>query len=383
MPLDIGSLRSQSIAELIQTARASNVENPTSLRKHDLVAAILRESGAAASDGTGVLEILPDGFGFLRAPEYSFLPGSDDVYVSPSQIRRFNLRTGDLVGGQVRAPKDNERYFALIKVERVNGESPDVAREKVLFENLTPIWPHRRITLGGGPLRLVDLLAPLGFGQRALVVGPPRSGRSTLVRTLAHAITRAHPGVHLIVVLVAERPEEVTDTERSVPGAVLATTFDEPDSRHVQVAEMAVERGKRLVEHRKDVVVVFDSLDRFAQASGNGTAPLDAAALLRVRRVLGAARELSEGGSLTLLATADSDGPVVRSVRDAANAEIVLASPADGGGGLPALDLAGTGTLRAERLRGPAEQVLAARARAAGSIVGAVHALDNPPAPGE
>lgn len=381
MPLDHGSLRSQPLAELIQTARSHNIENASSLRKQDLVAAILRESGSAPSDGTGVLEILPDGFGFLRAPEYSFLPGSDDVYVSPSQIRRFNLRTGDLVGGQVRAPKENERYFALIKVERVNGELPEVAREKALFENLTPVWPHRRLALGDDELRLLELLAPLGFGQRALVLGPPRSGRSTLLRRVADAVAARHAHAALLVVLVAERPEEVTEIERGSPVTVLATTFDEPDSRHVQVAEMAIERGKRLVEHGRDVVVLFDSLDRFAQAAG-GDGGLDAAALLRVRRLLGAARALEQGGSLTLFCAADADGPVARAVRDAATAEIALRGPV-GAGASPHLDRAATATLSANRLQSPAETALAARVRAAESVEAARALLDKAPAPGE
>ena len=366
------------MAELIQTARAANIENASSLKKQDLVAAILRESGSAPSDGTGVLEILPDGFGFLRAPEYSFLPGSDDVYVSPSQIRRFNLRTGDLVGGQVRAPKENERYFALIKVERVNGASPDVAREKALFENLKPTWPKRRLALGDPDLRLLETLAPIGFGQRAMLLGPARSGRSTLLHRLGHAIAAAHAEVELLVVLVAERPEEVTEIERSAPGTVLATTFDEPDARHVQVAEMAIERGKRLVEHGRDVVVLLDSLDRFAQAAG-GDAGLDSAALTRVRRVLGAARALDEGGSLTLFATANADGPVARAVRDAATAEIVL----HGGSGGVHLDRAATITLHADRLQTSAEAALAARVRAADSLEAARAVLDRPPAAGE
>jgi transcription termination factor Rho len=377
MPLDLGSLRSQSIAELIQTARKSNIENASSLKKQDLVAAILRESGSAASDGTGVLEILPDGFGFLRAPEYSFLPGSDDVYVSPSQIRRFNLRTGDLVGGQVRAPKESERYFALIKVESVNGDPPEHAREKALFENLTPVWPRRRLFVDDPGLRLLGLLAPVGFGQRALVSGAQRSGRSQLLRRLAHSIARAHPTAALFVVLVAERPEEVTEIERTVPGVVLATTFDEPDARHVQVAEMAIERGKRLVEHRRDVVILFDSLDRFAAAAGGGAAALDPTALLRVRRVLGAARELEEGGSLTLFAAADADGALARAVSDATTCEIHLDAEVARTGAWPALDLRRTGTLRPELLQSAEEGARADRLRSSGSLEAALSQLDS------
>ncbi len=390
MPLDLGSLRSQSIAELIQTARTCNIENASSLKKQDLVAAILRETGGATSDGSGVLEILPDGFGFLRAPEYSFHPGSDDVYVSPSQIRRFNLRTGDLVGGQVRAPKENERYFALIKVERVNGDPPESAREKVLFENLTPVWPRRRLRLEDPALRLLVATAPVGFGQRALVVGPPRSGRTTLLQRLATEIARAHPDAALFVVLIAERPEEVTEAERTVPGTVLATTFDEPDTRHVQVAEMAIERAKRLVEHRRDVVMLFDSLDRFAAAAGGtgapgsyGGGPLDPGALLRVRRVFGAARECEEGGSLTLFATADVDaqggGPVAHALGSAATCELRLDAEMARRGIWPALDLAHTGTLRADRLQTPEEAAQSARLRRAGPADAALAMLDKAP----
>ncbi|MDP2311557.1 MAG: transcription termination factor Rho [Pseudomonadota bacterium] len=376
MPLDLGSLRSQSIAELIQTARTCNIENASSLKKQDLVAAILRETGGATSDGSGVLEILPDGFGFLRATEYSFHPGSDDVYVSPSQIRRFNLRTGDLVGGQVRAPKENERYFALIKVERVNGEPPESAREKVLFENLTSVWPRRRLHLADPQLRLLSACAPFGFGQRALVVGTPRSGRSTLLQRLATDIAKTRPDVALFVVLIAERPEEVTEAERTVPGTVLATTFDEPDTRHVQVAEMAIERAKRLVEHRRDVVMLFDSLDRFAAAAGGSAGGLEASALLRVRRVFGAARECEEGGSFSLFATADTDGPVAHALRDAATSEIRLDTEIARRGLWPALDLRETGTLRADRLQTTAEVTRAARVRTAATADAALALLD-------
>jgi transcription termination factor Rho len=383
MPLDLGSLRSQSIAELIQTARTCNIENASSLKKQDLVAAILRETGGVTSDGSGVLEILPDGFGFLRAPEYSFHPGSDDVYVSPSQIRRFNLRTGDLVGGQVRAPKENERYFALIKVERVNGDPPESAREKVLFENLTAVWPRRRLLLADPSLRMLSACAPVGFGQRALVVGSPRSGRSTLLTRLARDIAATHPDVALFVVLVAERPEEVTEAERTVPGVVLASTFDEPDTRHVQVAEMAIERAKRLVEHRRDVVVLFDSLDRYALATGAPPDGLDATALLRVRRVFGAARECEEGGSCTLFATADTGGAVAAALRDAATCEIRLDGELARRGVWPALALEETGTLRAERLQTPDDAALTERLRRAGSADAARALLDKAAAAGE
>ncbi|MFZ5481506.1 MAG: transcription termination factor Rho [Myxococcota bacterium] len=401
MPTDLGSLRSQSIADLVQTARALNVENASSLRKPDLVAAILREKGgAASSDGDGVLEILPDGFGFLRVPEYSFLPGQDDIYVSPSQIRRFNLRTGDLVSGQVRAPKENERYFALIKVERVNGLDPEQARDKVLFENLTPIWPRRRLALGDDvACRLVGRVAPLGFGQRALVLGPPRAGRTSLLRALATGIAGNNRGVTVIVSLLAERPEEVTEFEREVPGTLLATTFDEPDTRHVQVADMVIERAKRLVEHRKDVVVLVDSLTRLARAAHATAAPggrelaggLEAGAVQRVRRLFGAARAVDEGGSLTVIAVLDADTGVaadamlVAELRAAANCELRLDAAVAERRVYPALDVARSGTLREEVLLGADElaEARAFRRATGGSVEAALQGLDKATAAGE
>jgi transcription termination factor Rho len=394
-PTDLGSLRSQSIADLVQTARALNVENASSLRKPDLVAAILRERGGhASSDGDGVLEILPDGFGFLRVPEYAFLPGQDDIYVSPSQIRRFNLRTGDLVSGQVRAPKENERYFALIKVERVNGIDPEQAREKVLFENLTPVWPRRRLALGDSKAgRLLERVAPLGYGQRALVLGPPRAGRTALLRALATGLA-GNKGLTVMIALLAERPEEVTEFEREVPGTLLATTFDEADARHVQVADMVIERAKRLVEHKKDVVVLVDSLTRLARAAHATAAPggrelaggVDAGAVQRVRRLFGAARAVEEGGSLTVVAVLDADTGVpadatlVAELRGAANCELRLDAALAERRVHPALDLARSGTLREEVLLAPAE-LAAARAfrdAAAGSTESALQALDKP-----
>jgi transcription termination factor Rho len=400
-PTDLGSLRSQPIADLVQTARALNVENASSLRKPDLVAAILREKGGhASSDGDGVLEILPDGFGFLRVPEYAFLPGQDDIYVSPSQIRRFNLRTGDLVSGQVRAPKENERYFALIKVERVNGIDPEQAREKVLFENLTPVWPRRRLRLGDSPTcRLVEKVAPIGFGQRALVLGPPRAGRTALLRALATDIAAANKGVLVMIALLAERPEEVTEFEREVPGTLLATTFDEPDARHVQVADMVIERAKRLVEHRKDVVVLVDSLTRLARAAHATAQPggrelaggLDAGAVQRVRRLFGAARAVEEGGSLTVVAVLDadtgvaSDATLVSELRGAANCELRLDAALAERRVHPALDIARSGTLREEVLLQPDDLAAARAFRAAadGSTEAALRSLDKPAAAGE
>lgn len=400
MPLDLGSLRSQSIAELVQTARAYNIENASSLRKPELVAAILRENaGAQVNEGTGVLEILPDGFGFLRVQEYSFLPGPDDIYVSPSQIRRFNLRTGDMVSGQVRAPKENERYLALIKVEKVNGADPEHSREKVLFENLTPVWPTRLLPLGNGvAARTLGLYVPLGFGQRCLVAGPVRSGRTGVLRALAEGIAASSPKVHIHVLLVGERPEEVTELARAVPGVHVATTFDEPDTRHVQVADMTIERAKRLVEHKQDVVVLVDSLTRLARAA-NAVAPpsgrvlgggLDASAVQKVRRFLGAARAVEEGGSLTVLAALDTDGgeadtTLLTELRGAANAEIRLDGSLAERRVFPALDAERSGTLREELLLDAAAlaAVRARRARAEGSVEAAMEQLDKPAPAGE
>lgn len=368
MPPDLGSLRASSIAELVQTARALNIENASGLKKPDLVAAILRASNAGqqVTDAEGVLEILPDGFGFLRAAEYSFLPGPDDVYVSPSQIRRFNLRTGDTLTGSVRAPKENERYFALIKVGSINGADPEAAREKVLFENLTAVHPRRWLRLESAPTsrtaRLIDLVAPLGVGQRALVCGPARSGKTEILRAVAEGVVANHPEVKVILVLVAERPEDVTDLSRALPVEVLATTFDEPDARHVQVAEMAVERAKRLVEHKQDVVVLFDSLNRLARAANSVVSPtgrliggsIDVAALQRARRVLGAARAVEEGGSLTVVATVQND-PASRvddalydELRGPENLTLVTRRDAADRGVFPALDLARSFTHRTE-----------------------------------
>ena len=367
--LDLGTLRAMSAAELVQYARAANVENPSSLKKPDLVAAILRahNAGQQSTEGHGVIEILGDGFGFLRAGEYSFLPGPDDVYVSPSQIRKFNLRTGDMVTGTVRAPKENERYFALTKVGAVNGEDPESARDAVLFESLTAVHPTRALLLGGSSstadaaddrtARAIDLCVPLGRGQRVLVEGPARSGKSTVLRSIARGLSAFHPDVHVMVVLVAERPEDVTEIEQSLSAEVLATTFDEPDARHVQVAEMAVERARRLVEHKRDVVVLLDSLNKLLQAthatvptSTRLTAGYDAVAVQRVRRLLGAGRALREGGSLTMVATLQTDEALGRAFHGTENASIVLDGDAALAGLFPAFDPVRTRTHRAELL---------------------------------
>jgi len=372
---DLGTLRAMSVAELVHHARAANIENASSLKKPDLVAAILRahNAGQQSTEGAGVIEILSDGFGFLRAAEYSFLPGPDDVYVSPSQIRKFNLRTGDMITGTVRAPKENERYFALTKVGSVNGDDPEAARDSVLFESLTAVHATRSLAIAGPSsaepgsvddltARAVDLLAPLGRGQRVLVEGPARSGKTTVLRSIAQGLSAFHPDVHVMIVLVAERPEDVTEIEQSLSAEVLATTFDEPDSRHVQVAEMAVERARRLAEHKKDVVVLLDSLNKLVQAThatvtacGRSTAGYDAVAVQRVRRLLGAGRALREGGSLTMVATLQTDGGPPQSSLEGAfhgteNASIVLDGDAALAGIFPALDPIRTRTHRAELL---------------------------------
>jgi transcription termination factor Rho len=290
------------------------------MRKQELIFAILQAQTEKNGliFGEGVLEILPDGFGFLRAPDYNYLPGPDDIYISPSQIRRFNLRTGDTVSGQIRPPKDTERYFAMLKVEMVNYEDPEVARDKILFDNLTPLYPQEKIRLemdgqsDNYSARVMDLLTPIGKGQRGLIVAAPRTGKTMLLQTIAHSITANHKDVILIVLLIDERPEEVTDMERSVDGEVISSTFDEPAQRHVQVAEMVIEKAKRLVEHQKDVVILLDSITRLARAYNTVVPPsgkvlsggIDANALQRPKRFFGAARNIEEGGSLTVIATA-------------------------------------------------------------------------------
>jgi transcription termination factor Rho len=315
--LDIRALKEMSISQLTQIAKDLGVEGATGMRKQELIFKVLQaqteKSGLIFAEG--VLECLPDGFGFLRAPEYNYLPGPDDIYVSPSQIRRFDLRTGDTISGQVRQPKEGERYFALIKVEAVNFEHPEVARNKIFFDNLTPLYPQERIKLevsGDMSSRVMDLSTPMGKGQRALIVAPPRTGKTMLLQSIAHSVEKNHPEAILIVLLIDERPEEVTDMQRSVAGEVVSSTFDEPATRHVQVAEMVIEKAKRLVEHKKDVVILLDSITRLARAyntvvpaSGKVlTGGVDANALQKPKRFFGAARNIEEGGSLTIIATA-------------------------------------------------------------------------------
>ena len=316
--LNIKELKDLNIQALNQIAQELEIEGASGMRKQELIFQILKaqteRSGLIFSEG--VLETLPDGFGFLRAPEYNYLPGPDDIYVSPSQIRKFDLHTGDTVSGQVRPPKEGERYFALIKVEAINFEHAEVARERTFFENLTPIYPDQRINLEtvkedlSG--RVMDLLTPIGMGQRGLIVSPPRAGKTMILQSLANSVTTNHPDMVLIVLLIDERPEEVTDMERSVRGEVISSTFDEPATRHVQVAEMVLEKAKRLVEHRKDVVILLDSVTRLARAYNTIVPPsgkvlsggVDSNALQRPKRFFGAARNIEEGGSLTIMATA-------------------------------------------------------------------------------
>jgi transcription termination factor Rho len=315
--LNSKNLKSKKIEELTALANKLKIENAAGLRRQDLVFEILKR-GAKLGDifGNGVLEILPDGYGFLRSPDYNYLPGPDDIYVSPSQIRRFGLRTGDTVSGTVRPPKEGERYFALLKVENLNHETPEKAREKILFDNLTPLYPEERLRLEHVPseytTRVVDLMSPLGKGQRALIVAPPRTGKTVLMQNIANAISANHPEVKLIVLLIDERPEEVTDMLRNVKGEVISSTFDEPPTRHVQVAEMVIEKAKRLVEHKHDVVILLDSITRLARAYNTVVPPsgkilsggVDSNALHKPKRFFGAARNIEEGGSLTIIATA-------------------------------------------------------------------------------
>src|SRR5213595_3852091 len=308
--MDIAQLKDMNIAALTQVAKDLNIQGASGMRKQELIFKILQaqteKSGLIFSEG--VLECLPDGFGFLRAPEYNYLPGPDDIYVSPSQIRKFDLHTGDTVSGQIRPPKDGERYFALIKVEAVNFEPPERAREKVFFENLTPLYPQQKIALETDAenlsARVLDMMVPIGKGQRGLIVAPPRTGKTMLLQNIANSITHNHPEVYLIVLLIDERPEEVTDMQRSVRGEVISSTFDEPAQRHVQVAEMVIEKAKRLVEHKKDVVILLDSITRLARAY-NTIVPasgkvlsggVDSNALQRPKRFFGAARNIEEGG---------------------------------------------------------------------------------------
>src|ERR687884_622416 len=364
--MHLAELKQKSIAELNDVARDLKIEGAANLRKQELIFAILQaqteKNGVVF--GEGVLETLPDGFGFLRAPDSNYLPGPDDIYVSPSQIRRFDLHTGDTVSGQVRPPKEGERYFALIKVEAVNFEHPDVAREKILFDNLTPLYPQNRIRLESPNMsaRVLDLIAPVGKGQRGLIVAPPRTGKTMLLQSIANAITANHPEVTLIVLLIDERPEEVTDMQRSVHGEVISSTFDEPADRHVQVAEMVMEKAKRLVEHKKDVVILLDSITRLARAyntvipaSGKVlTGGVDANALQRPKRFFGSARNVQDGGSLTIIATAlietgsRMDEVIYEEFKGTGNMEIHLDRRMSDKRVFPAIDVIKSGTRKEE-----------------------------------
>jgi len=367
--IDIRVLKEMKLPDLSKLAKEHGIENATGMRKQDLIFSILQaqteKSGLIFSEG--VLECLPDGFGFLRAPEYNYLPGPDDIYVSPSQIRRFDLHTGDTVSGQVRPPKEGERYFALIKVEAVNFEHPDVAREKILFDNLTPLYPDKRIKLevpSNMTSRVLDLISPVGKGQRGLIVAAPRTGKTMVLQAIANSVTNNHPEVTLIVLLIDERPEEVTDMQRSVKGEVISSTFDEPASRHVQVAEMVIEKAKRLVEHKRDVVILLDSITRLARAYNTVVPPsgkvlsggVDSNALQRPKRFFGSARNVEEGGSLTIIATAlidtgsRMDDVIFEEFKGTGNMEVHLDRKLSDKRVFPAIDINKSGTRKEELL---------------------------------
>jgi transcription termination factor Rho len=367
--LNITDLKDMSIQKLTQIAKDMTVTGATGMRKQDLIFQILKaqteQSGFIFSEG--VLEVLPDGFGFLRAPDYNYLPGPDDIYVSPSQIRKFDLQTGDTVSGQIRPPKEGERYFALIKVEAVNFEAPDQAREKLFFENLTPLYPQERIVLetpDSLSARVMDLWTPIGKGQRGLIVAPPRTGKTMLLQAIAQSVAKNHPEIYLMVLLIDERPEEVTDMQRSVDGEVISSTFDEPAQRHVQVAEMVIEKAKRLVEHRKDVLILLDSITRLARAY-NTVIPasgkilsggLDSNALQKPKRFFGAARNIEEGGSLTIMATAlvdtgsRMDDIIFEEFKGTGNMEIHLDRKLTDKRVFPSIELQKSGTRKEELL---------------------------------
>ncbi|MDP2647029.1 MAG: transcription termination factor Rho [Desulfobacterales bacterium] len=368
--MNIVELKNKKINELTQMAKKFKVEGAAGMRKQELIFALLQaqieQDGLIYGEGT--LEILPDGFGFLRAPSYNYLPGPDDIYVSPSQIRRFNLRTGDTVSGQIRQPKESERYFALLKVEAINYEDPEVAREKILFDNLTPLYPDRKIKLETDAenysTRIMDLLTPIGFGQRGLIVSPPRSGKTMLLQFIANSISKNHKDIVLFVLLIDERPEEVTDMQRSVNGEVISSTFDEPAERHVQVAEMVIEKAKRLVEHKKDVVILLDSITRLARAYNSVMPPsgkilsggVDSNALQRPKRFFGAARNIEDGGSLTIIATAlvdtgsRMDEVIFEEFKGTGNLELQLDRRLSDKRVFPAIDIKKSGTRKEELL---------------------------------
>ncbi|WP_019520293.1 transcription termination factor Rho [Faucicola boevrei] len=371
--MNLTELKRKSVAELIHISESMGLENMARNRKQDIIFAILKTHArnGEAIFGDGVLEILPDGFGFLRSAEGSYLAGPDDIYVSPSQIRRFNLKTGDTIAGTIRPPKDSERYFALLKVNEINFDTPDRSRHKLIFENLTPLFPTEqlKLELGNGTTedltgRIIDLIAPIGKGQRSIIVAPPKAGKTVLLQSIAQSITRNNPECHLIVLLIDERPEEVTEMQRTVRGEVVASTFDEPPARHVQVAEMVIEKAKRLVEHKQDVVILLDSITRLARAyntvipsSGKVlTGGVDANALERPKRFFGAARNVEEGGSLTIISTAlidtgsKMDSVIFEEFKGTGNQEITLEREIAEKRVFPAINIKKSGTRREERL---------------------------------
>ena len=371
--MNLKELKLKSAAELLALAEELNVENASTLRKQDMMFAILKNlaDDEVAIFGDGVLEVLQDGFGFLRSAEANYLPGPDDIYVSPSQIRRFGLRTGDTVDGQIRAPKEGERYFALLKVNEVNFANPDDVRHRINFDNLTPLYPDERLRMEinnpehkDATSRVMDLISPIGKGQRALIVAPPRTGKTMMLQNVAHSIAENHPDCYLIVLLIDERPEEVTDMARSVKGEVISSTFDEPATRHVQVTEMVLEKAKRLVEHKRDVVILLDSITRLARAyntvvpsSGKVlTGGVDANALQRPKRFFGAARNIEEGGSLTIISTAlvdtgsRMDEVIFEEFKGTGNAEIILDRKLSDRRTWPSIDITKSGTRKEELL---------------------------------
>jgi transcription termination factor Rho len=374
--LNMAELKAKTIRELVSYGTELKVEGVGGLRKQDLIFRILeaQTDRAGLIFSEGVLEILPDGYGFLRSPDYNYLPGPDDIYVSPSQIKRFDLRKGDIVSGQVRPPKENERYFALLRVEAVNFEDPDLAKQKILFENLTPLYPEEKINLEMDPddmtTRIIDMLTPIGKGQRGLIVSPPRAGKTVILQKIANSITTNHPEVVLIVLLIDERPEEVTDMQRSVNGEVISSTFDEPAERHVQVADMVIEKAKRLVEHKKDVVILLDSITRLARAHNTVvphsgkilTGGVDSNALQRPKRFFGAARNTEDAGSLTIMATAlidtgsRMDEVIFEEFKGTGNMELVLDRRLTDRRIYPSIDILKSGTRREELLI-PEEQI--------------------------
>ena len=367
--MTIAELKEKNITELTRIARTLDLPGASGMRKQDLIFKILQAQSEKEGHifAEGVLEILPDGYGFLRSPDYNYLPGPDDIYVSPSQIRKFDLKTGDTISGQVRPPHEGEKYFALVKIEAVNFESPEEARNKILFDNLTPLYPQERVRLEvptNLSSRVLDLISPIGKGQRGLIVAPPRTGKTMLLQALANSITTNHPEITLIVLLIDERPEEVTDMQRSVKGEVISSTFDEPATRHVQVAEMVIEKAKRLVEHKRDVVILLDSITRLARAYNTTCSPsgkvlsggVDANALQKRKRFFGAARNIEEGGSLTIMATAlidtgsRMDDVIFEEFKGTGNMEVHLDRKLVDRRVFPAIDLNKSGTRKEELL---------------------------------